>query len=328
MDVSTVKRSVWSKVGVATLGCALFAGAGSAAAATPPPNVEAPDDAAPPEAEPVLTGELWVGAFAGRTPEAETAAVAPRTRLGIRVRPEAELNLDIGMATLHQNRDGNITRHGKPSNLGFGFRFLREERDDRFRHAFVGFEFALPTAVIDETRNEVATIPDLHRPGEYAIAIEGGWSPWRWTPATLALVVPVGWRGEVLRRFELGFEGAVAGLFPAGLGTSDTTFAAQAAGQARYVLPWLGVGVRTQAVYNGRHEVDRTQLSVAPMLDTSLCRKSAGRRIQGVVAGQSAQCPVSLTARVHVNIERPYGFASADAMRVWGLQVGMGWAVF
>lgn len=277
---------------------------------------EAPSD----EAVPVMTGELSVGAFAESRPDVETAAVAPRARLGIRVRPEVELDLDVGLATLHQRRDGEVVREARPSNLGFGFRFIRERRKDWFRKAWAGFEFALPTTFVDGEQDRTVF--------DYAIGSGGGWSPWTWEPATLALVVPAGWQSEVAPKFELGFEGAVAGLFAAGLNPAPPAFAGQAAGQVRYAFPWLGLGLRAQAVYNGRQPDDKSQFAVAPSIDTALCRQQAKRRIQGVVGGQSADCPVSLSARVHVNIDQPYGFVTDEAMRVWGLQIGLGWAVF
>jgi hypothetical protein len=29
-----------------------------------------------------------------------------------------------------------------------------------------------------------------------------------------------------------------------------------------------------------------------------------------------------------VNLDGPYGFTGLDAMRVWGVQAGLGWAVY
>ena len=48
----------------------------------------------------------------------------------------------------------------------------------------------------------------------------------------------------------------------------------------------------------------------------------------GVMSGTNYDCPVQLNARLNVNLDGPYGFASPDGLRVWGLQVGLGWAVF
>jgi hypothetical protein len=131
----------------------------------------------------------------------------------------------------------------------------------------------------------------------------------------------------VWRRLVVGADAALAGLFPSVYNTAPPAFAGQVAGQGRFVTRWFAVGARVSAVYNGQRTDDRTQVAVAPLADVSFCRRG-GRRIQGTLAQTTAQCPVFATARFNVNVDAPFGFTRADAMRVWGLQVGLGWAVF
>ena len=56
--------------------------------------------------------------------------------------------------------------------------------------------------------------------------------------------------------------------------------------------------------------------------------RRGGRRIQGTFAKATKQCPLYATAKFNFNIDAPFGYTSADAMRVWGLTLGLGWAVF
>ena len=144
-----------------------------------------------------------------------------------------------------------------------------------------------------------------------------------------AVTGPLGGRVEAGWRLDAVHGGVLkVGHHGSSTSTSEPAVGAQGGAQARYVLPWFGAGVRLQGVYNGRHDRDTTQAAVAPFLDVGLCRRSAERRIQGVMSGTNYDCPVQLNARLNVNLDGPYGFVSPDSLRVWGLQAGLSWAVF
>ena len=123
-------------------------------------------------------------------------------------------------------------------------------------------------------------------------------------------------------RIELGeIQTALAGV-------DGVAAAAQIAAQARFVTRRLGMGLRLAAVWNGRHEDDQSQAGLSPFIDTSLCRRGTGRRLRGERTRTSHACPLYATGRLNVNLDGPYGYVGADAMRVWGVQVGLGWAVY
>jgi hypothetical protein len=226
----------------------------------------------------------------------------------------------FGVATLHVDSAEGRSRDVSPGNLELGFRAIGERHGLRYATGHIGFRFALPTS-FQHTDAHVSAL-------EYALAVRGGWDPWAWEPGSLGIVVPAGFRAEVLPRLEVATDGAVAGLFAASSSQRAPAFAAQVGGEIRYALPWFGVGVRAQGVYNGRSERDRTQASAGPLVDTHLCRRTAARRIQGVAGDANPECPLRLAARLTVNLDRPYGFASEDALRVWGLLLSLGWAVW
>lgn len=284
-----------------------------------------PVDAAQTEAShraPVLTGELSSGFFAGHPDGRGTASVAPRLELGIRARPSVELGINFGMATLHQAPppgSNDARREASPGNMGFGLKFIRERNESRYSKLYVGFGFGIPTGFAEADRERQAL--------SYAVATAGGWNAWEWEPATMSIVVPFGGRVQVLRRIVLGADAGVAGMFASSSDSGPHGVGAQVAGQARYVLPWFGLGLRLQGSYNGRNEVDSTQAAVTPFVDTGLCRRSAERRIQGVMSDVSHPCPVRLSAAVHINLDAPYGFVG-DGQQIWGGQVALGWAVF
>jgi hypothetical protein len=275
----------------------------------------------PEEEGPVITGEVEVGIFAERSRLADRALVSPMVRLGMRVRPEVELSIKGGAFGLFQNAQASgFQAEARPSNLVFQTSFLRERwNSGRWFHFSAGFLFALPTAfsrslVDDEAYDQV-------------LGGRGGWNPWEWDPSSMGIVVPVALRGQVLERIELGVEAAGGGLFASGASNDSPSLVGQGAADFRYALPWFGVGTRFQAVWNGGREESRSHLAVVPSLDTSFCRAGTGRRVRGLVSRTSPDCPVYASARFVLNLDRPYGFIGQDGMRVWGLLVGLGWAV-
>jgi hypothetical protein len=273
------------------------------------------------EEGPVVVGETEVGIFAERTPAADRALVSPMLRLGMRVRPEVELSFKGGAFGLFQNAaTTGFQAEARPSNMVFETTFLKERWGrGRWFQFHAGFLFALPTAfsrgVVDDEAYDLV------------LAGRGGWNAWEWDPSALGMVIPVGLRGQVLERIELGVEAAGGGLFASGASDDLPAFVGQVAADVRYALPWFGVGARAQAVWNGGREDRRSHLSVVPSLDTSFCRAGTGRRVRGLVSRTSPDCPVYASARLVVNLDRPYGFIGEDAMRVWGLLVGLGWAL-
>jgi hypothetical protein len=273
----------------------------------------------PPDEGPTLTGDVDVGIFAEKTPGADRALVSPSLHLGIRVRPEVELALGGGAFGLFQNGPGGVQYEARPSNLTIGTRFLRERHADRYRHLSAGFAFALPTAFSRSAVDDEAY--------DTVIGARGGWDAWEWEPTSMAIVFPFAWRGQLARRWMLGLEAAAGGLFASGGSNEPPALVAQVGGEARYALPWFAAGVRLQGVWNGANESDRSQASVVPQLDASLCRRNTGRRIRGLVSRTSAECPVVVSARFTFNLDRPYGFITEDAQRIWGLGVGLGWAI-
>lgn len=272
--------------------------------------------------------ETGVAARRIRTPNAEgggptgvreVASVSPMIRLSLAVREEIELFGAGGLVSIFTHGADGVSNATRPSNISFGGRRRWRWGGDRYRAADAGVAFAIPTGYA-RTEDEVQAY-------DYALAGRGGLAPWEWMPRTLSFVAPAGVSAQVFRRWVLDVRGAVAGMFPS-LGDVQTpTVAAQASAGARWVLPWLAVGVRTSAVYNGRHAGDRGQVAVTPTLDTNLCRRG-GRRISGTMPDTSARCPVTLMAKMNLNLDAPYGFVSDEAMGIWGLYFGLGWAVF
>ena len=163
---------------------------------------------------------------------------------------------------------------------------------------------------------------------DYALAGRGSWDPWTWTPQSFGVVIPAEIRAQAGRRWIIGGDGGLAGLLPSAQRVDGLALAAQIAAEARVVARRFGVGMRIAAVWNGRHPEDRSQATVSPFVDASLCRRSAGRRLRGERTRTSTACPVYASARLNVNLDGPYGFTGNDPMQVWGVQAGLGWAVY
>jgi hypothetical protein len=234
-----------------------------------------------------------------------------------------ELGLNFGLATLHQEPErgsgDGARRQASPGNIGFSIGYVRERNEQRYSKLHVGVGFGIPTGFAEGDRQRQAL--------SYAVATSGGWNAWEWEPATMSIVVPLIARVQVLPRLVLGADAALAGMFVSSSNAGPHGFGAQLGGQVRYVLPWFGVGVRAQGSYNSRRREDTNQVAAAPFLDVGLCRRSAARRIQGVIADNDYDCPVRLSAAVHINIDTPYGFVG-DGQKIWGGQIGLGWSVF
>lgn len=269
---------------------------------------------------PTMVGDASMGIAAEARPDENVAAISPEFELGMRPRPEVELRIGFGaVATFREDATGR-SYEARPSNLEFGASRVFDQRDDRWRYAKVGFSFVIPTAFAN-TEGE-------HEAYEYAMASRTGWDPWSWTPSTLGVIVPAEVRLQVSKRWVIGSDGALGVLLPGTGVTDNVAIAAQVAGEARLVTRLLGMGVRLAAAWNGRHPTDRGQAGVSPFVDASLCRRSAKRRITGLRARTSDQCPVFASARLNLNLDGPYGFTGRDALGVWGVQVGLGWAVY
>lgn len=249
----------------------------------------------------------------------DIASVSPMLRMDLRVRDEIELYGSGGAVAVFTNSAQGVDRSARPSNIAFGGRRIWEWGGDRYRAADAGVELALPTGY--------ARSDDESDAYEFALAGRGGLNPWEWMPRTMSFVAPAGVRAQVFKRWMIEGRGALAGMFPSVGDVDRPTIGAQISAGARLVLPWLALGLRSSAVYNGRHPSDRTQVAVTPSLDTNLCRRG-GRRISGSMAPTSARCPVSLTARFNLNLDAPYGVVSERAMGIWGLHFGLGWAIF
>ncbi|MCX4247358.1 hypothetical protein [Paraliomyxa miuraensis] len=290
------------------------------ASATQVPVSRAQAEAEPAPEEPTLVGDAEMGIFAESRPDQDVAAVSPQVRLGMRPRPEVELDLRFGAVSTFRNGPQGRQQDARPSNLSFGASRVVDARGDRWRYAKLGFSFVLPTAY--------AGTPSEHEAYDYALGGRVGWDPWSWTPKTFGLVLPAEVRAQLGRRWVLGGDGGVAVLLPSADRTDGLAFAAQIAGEARLVTRWMGLGMRLMAVWNGRHPDDRSQVGVSPFADVSLCRRSTGRRIRGERTRTSNECPVYASGRVNINLDGPYGWSGEEAMRVWGLQVGLGWSVF
>lgn len=269
---------------------------------------------------PTVVGEAEVGIFAEARPDQNVASISPQVHMGMRPRPEVELFVSFGAVSVFRDTKEGRSQDARPSNLGFGFSGVLDRREDKWRYAKIGFGFVIPTSV--------ATSPEEQEAYEYALGGRIGWDPWTWMPQTLGLVVPAEVRAQVGRRWVLGGDAGLAALLPSAGRTDGLAGAAQLAAQARVVARRLGLGLRLAAVWNGRHPDDRSQVGLSPFVDTSLCRRSAGRRLRGERARTSDECPVYASARLNLNLDGPYGFTGEDAMRVWGVQVGLGWAVY
>lgn len=269
---------------------------------------------------PTVVGDAELGVFAESRPDRNAASISPQVRLGLRPRPEVELHLSFGAVSVFADGTAGREQVARPSNLGFGASRVLDRREGPWRYAKVGFGFVLPTAFATNAAEQQAYA--------YALGGRAGWDPWTWTPESFGMVVPAEVRAQAGRRWVIGGDGALAGLLPSAQRTDGLALAAQIAAEARVVARRFGVGLRMAAVWNGRHPTDRSQAAVSPFVDASLCRRSTGRRLRGERARTSNDCPVYASARLNVNLDGPYGFAGNDPMRVWGVQAGLGWAVY
>lgn len=265
---------------------------------------------APNSAEPVpptvLTGSLDTGMYVGRQPEQDAVALSPRLQLGVRARPEVELGFSMGVASLtaQHERFGRVRAQG-PGNFVFGTRWVRDAVGER-NHGHLGFAFALPT-----TLDPSAQVLDAHR---LARASRGGLDPWQWSPATMAVIVPAGWSMHI-RRFDVGVDGAVGGMFSASGDLDDPGFVGQVRGSAGFRLWRARLGGAVAAVYNGREDLGALQTTVQPGVAIALCR-----------AERIDTCGLHFDAGASVNIDAPYGFGP-NGRRIWGTQFGLRWAL-
>lgn len=302
----------------------VFAGAvglsTSAQAAPGGATIDRTGDVADSEGAPTTVSEVSLGIAAEARPDENVAALSPEFRLGMRPRPEVELHLGFGAVAIFRDGPQGREQDARPSNLSFGASRVFDRRDERWRYAKVGFSMVIPTAFARTDSEREAY--------DYAMASRVGWNPWTWTPQTLGVVVPGELRRQVSRRWIVGGDAALGILLPGTAVTDNLALAAQVAGEARFVTRLLGMGVRLAAAWNGRHPTDRSQAGVSPFVDASLCRRSAKRRIQGERARTSDACPVYASARLNINVDGPYGFTGENALGVWGVQVGLGWAVY
>ncbi|MEM7158499.1 MAG: hypothetical protein AAF799_37010 [Myxococcota bacterium] len=269
---------------------------------------------------PTMVGDVNLGASLEAQPNEATVAVSPQIRLGMRPRPEVELHLDFGAVAIFREGPEGRQQEARPSNLSFGASRVLDRRGDRWRYAKVGFAFVIPTGFASSPLEQDAY--------EYALAGRVGWDPWAWVPQTLGLVVPAEVRAQLGRRWVLGADGALAALLPSAGITDGPAVAAQVAGEARFVTRWMGLGMRMTAAWNGRHPEDRSQAGVSPFVDASLCRRRTGRRVRGQTARTSSDCPLYALASLNVNVDGPYGFMGRESTGIWGMQFGLGWAVY
>lgn len=254
----------------------------------------------------VLTGSLDTGMYAGRQPEQDAVVLSPRLQLGVRARPEVELGLSMGVASLtaQHERFGRVRAHG-PGNFVFGTRWVRDAVDER-HHGHLGFAFALPT-----TLDPSAQVLDAHR---LARASRGGLDPWQWSPATMGVVLPAGWSMHG-GAFDVGVDGVVGGMFSAAGDLDAPGFVGQLRGSAGVKVWRARLGGALAAVYNGRDDYGALQTTVQPSVAIALCR---AERINA--------CGVHLDAGGSINIDAPYGFGP-NGRRVWGTQFGLRWAL-
>lgn len=255
---------------------------------------------------PVLTGSAEAGIYAGRQPDQDAVVVSPRVELGVRARPEVELGISVGVAsmTARHDRDGRVRAQG-PGNFVFGTRWVRDDPTER-HHGHLGFLFAFPT-----TLDPSDALRSAHR---LARASRGGLNPWEWSPATMGVLVPAGWSTRV-RRFDLGVDGAFGGMFSAAGDQLDPGFLGQVRAGAGVRVWRAHVGGALAAVYNGREDTGAFQASVQPFVSLALCRDA-----------RAAACGLHLDARASVNLDAPYGFAPGGE-RIWGTQLGLRWAI-
>jgi hypothetical protein len=288
-----------------------------ASAAAPVP-VQSPANDVP--LTPTMVGDAELGIFAESRRDQNTASISPQIRVGLRPRPEVELHMSFGAVAVFRDGPQGREQEARPSNLAFGASRVVDRREGSWRYAKIGIGFVLPSAFTTNAIEQQAY--------DYALGSRGGWDPWTWTPQSFGLVIPAEIRAQAGRRWVIGGDGGLAGLLPSASRTDGLAVAAQIAAEARVVTRWMGLGLRLAAVWNGRHPHDRSQASVSPFIDASLCRRSSGRRLRGERARTSDVCPLYATARLNVNIDGPYGFTGDDPLRAWGVQAGLGWAVY
>lgn len=255
---------------------------------------------------PVMTGSLEAGVYAGQQPDQDAVVVSPRMEIGVRARPEVQLGFSLGVASLtaqHQ-RDGRVRAQG-PGNFVFGAGWVRDGLDER-HHGHLGFAFSLPT-----TLDPSAQVLDAHR---FARANRGGLNAWEWSPATMGVIVPIGWSMHE-RSFDVGVDGAFGGLFSAAGDLNDPGVVAQVRGAAAVHIWRARLGGALAAAYNGREDLGALQTSVQPFVDLALCR-----------AERVATCGLHLDASATVNVDAPYGYGP-EGMRIWGTMLGLRWTL-
>lgn len=256
----------------------------------------------------VVTGSVDVGFFADRRPNEDVASVSPLMTLGVRPREHVELGIGMGVATLAtSDREFGNRREVMAGNLSLGTKFVHDELD-RPVHTYIGFEFALPT--------NARMTDNQQRAFRIARAVRAGFDAWRFTPSSMAVVVPLGvsWQGRWLR---VGADGAVAGLFAAPGNANLPGAVMQARGHAALVTNYVVAGASLSGVWNARETLGTTQAAAGPFAELPLC---VGER-------RRASCPLSLTGRANINLDAPMGFAS-EGRRVWGMLFGLSWSLY
>jgi len=251
----------------------------------------------------VSTGSFGLGVVAAREQQRDVAALAPELHVGVRPRPEVELNASAGVATLSFDpREGSTVRYVRPANLGIGAAWFKDR--NRFQRS-LGIAFALPTAFV-RSPSEI----EAYR---LAIAGLGSANPWLWEPAT-ASVVLLG-SGNVQLGHHLGHhlglvvDGAIAGMFSAGSNPAGSQLAARVGLLARTLWPRFALRLGVRAVYNGR-AARSTDVVASPGVELALCRRAEG-------------CAVRVFAATHVNLLR---MNTSDIQRVTA-EFGLTWFV-
>ncbi len=255
---------------------------------------------------PVMTGALEAGVYAGQQPEQDAVVVSPRMAIGVRARPEVELGFSLGVASLTaQHRvDGRVRAQG-PGNFVFGAGWVRDGLDER-HHGHLGFAFSLPTTLDPSPQVQAA-----HR---LARASRGGLNAWEWSPATMGVIVPIGWSMQQ-RHFDVGVDGALGGLFSAAGDLNDPGFVGQVRGAAAFHVWRARIGGALAAAYNGRENLGALQTSVQPFIDVALCR-----------AERITTCGLHFDASAAVNVDAPYGYGP-EGLRIWGTMFGLRWTL-
>jgi hypothetical protein len=221
------------------------------------------------------------------------AVGTPVLRGLLAITPHVLVELDWGFVLLRDSEASTFARSGNPWLKGW----YRGQRGPVHWYAGVGVTGPLASVTVGPDGRTQRALYNL------GAAAWGLWDDWRWTPGRMAVPIPAALSYALLPRLLATAEAALAPVFGAGHGGTDTDLLAQLAVGVRFLLVGrLWVCPRLQAVLLPSTSVDRLQTAAGLRLELT---PSLGRFFLGVL----------------VNLDEPLGVFGRGS-RSWGLQLG------